>query len=82
LGVSAATADEFSENPRDIYQVVLNEIDRLLITVENIQHTEFVAYFKCFGISHSDYCREKYATAAHSLEGDFAKVLQESERTI
>jgi hypothetical protein len=58
LGVSAATADEPSENLRDIYQRVLNEIDRLLITVENIQHTEFVAYFKCFGISHSDY-REK-----------------------
>jgi hypothetical protein len=58
LGVSAATADEPSENPRDIYQLVLNEIDRLLITVENIQHNEFVAYFKCFGISHSDY-REK-----------------------
>jgi hypothetical protein len=59
LGVSAATADEPSENPRDIYQLVLNEIDRLLITVENIQHTEFVAYFKCFGISHSDYRQEK-----------------------
>ncbi len=59
LGVSAATADTPSENPRDIYQLVLKEIDQLLITVENIQHTEFVAYFKCFGISHSDYRREK-----------------------
>jgi hypothetical protein len=59
LGVSAATADTPSENPRDIYQLVLNEIDQLLTTVENIQHTEFVAYFKCFGISHSDYCREE-----------------------
>jgi hypothetical protein len=59
LGLSAATADTPSENPRDIYQLVLNEIDRLLTNVENIQHTEFVAYFKCFGISHSDYRREK-----------------------
>jgi hypothetical protein len=59
LGVSAATADTPSENPRDIYQLVLNEIDRLLTTVKNIQHTEFVAYFKCFGISYSDYRREK-----------------------
>jgi RNAse (barnase) inhibitor barstar len=59
LGVPAATADEPSENPRDIYQWVLNQIDRLLITVENIQHTEFVAYFKCVGISHSDYRQEK-----------------------
>jgi hypothetical protein len=30
LGVSAATADTPSENPRDIYQLVLNEIDWLL----------------------------------------------------
>jgi RNAse (barnase) inhibitor barstar len=59
LGVSAATADTPSENPRDIYQLVLNEIDWLLKNVENIQHTEFVAYFKCLGISHSVYCREK-----------------------
>jgi hypothetical protein len=59
LGVSAATADTPSENPRDIYQLVLNEIDWLLKNVENIQHTEFVAYFKCLGISHSDYCREE-----------------------
>jgi hypothetical protein len=59
LGVSAATADEPSENPQDIYQLVLKEIDRLLINVENIHHTEFVAYFKCYGISHSDYRREK-----------------------
>jgi len=59
LGVLAATADTPSENPRDIYQLVLNEIDWLLKNVENIQHTEFVAYFKCLGISHSDYCREE-----------------------
>jgi hypothetical protein len=59
LGVSAATADTPSENPRDIYQLVLNEIDWLIKNVENIQHTEFVAYFKCLGISHSVYCREE-----------------------
>ena len=59
LGILAATADTPSENPRDIYQLVLNEIDWLLKNVENIQHTEFVAYFKCLGISHSDYCREE-----------------------
>jgi RNAse (barnase) inhibitor barstar len=59
LGILAATADTPSENPRDIYQLVLNEIDWLLKNVENIQHTEFVAYFKCLGISHSVYCREK-----------------------
>ena len=59
LGVSAATADTPSENLRDTCQQVLNKIDWLLITVENIQHTEFVAYFKCFGISHSDYRQEK-----------------------
>jgi DNA-directed RNA polymerase subunit F len=70
LGVSAATADEPSENPRDIYQLVLNEIDRLLITVENIQHTEFVAYFKCFGISHSDYRREKNMQQRLTLLGE------------
>jgi hypothetical protein len=58
LGVSSLVTDEFSENPRYIYQVVLKAIDQLLITVDNIQHTEFVAYFKCFGLSHSNYCRK------------------------
>jgi hypothetical protein len=58
LGVSSLVTDEFSENPRYIYQVVLKAIDQLLTTVDNIQHTEFVAYFKCFGLSHSDYCRK------------------------
>ena len=72
LGVSAATADEPSENLRDIYQLVLKEIDQLLITVEDIQHTEFVAYFKCFGISHSNYRRKAEMQRLTILE----KVLQ------
>jgi hypothetical protein len=36
-------------------QSILKEIDYLLINVQNIQYTEFAAYFKCLGISHSEY---------------------------
>jgi hypothetical protein len=72
LGVSSLVTDEFSENPRYIYQVVLKAIDQLLITVDNIQHTEFVAYFKCFGLSHSDYCRKAEMQRLAILE----KILQ------
>ena len=72
LGVSSAATDELSENPQGIYQVVLKAIDRLLISVENIQHTEFVAYFKCFGMSHSDYRRKAEMQRLTILE----KILQ------
>ena len=48
-------ADIHSENSRDARHKVLEEIDRVLLDVDDIQHTEFVAYFKCLGISHSDY---------------------------
>jgi hypothetical protein len=72
LGVSSLVTDEFSENPRYIYQVVLKAIDQLLTTVDNIQHTEFVAYFKCFGLSHSDYCQKEEMQRLAILE----KILQ------
>jgi Holliday junction resolvase len=62
-----------SENSRNTCHKVLQEIDRLLLNVDDIQHTEFVAYFKCLGISHSDYrkkvdLQQRLAVLARILE--------------
>jgi hypothetical protein len=46
-------------NSSAIYEKILQEVDRIIMRVQNIQYTEFVAYFKCLGLSHSDY--RKYA---------------------
>lgn len=48
--------DKPHETSYVVDQSILKEIDRLLINTKNIQYTEFVAYFKCLGISHSEYC--------------------------
>lgn len=44
-----------SESLVGMRQKILEEIDKLLKEIKNIQHTEFVAYFKCLGMSHSIY---------------------------
>jgi len=46
-------------NSSAIYEKILKEVDRIIMGIQNIQYTEFVAYFKCLGLSHSDY--RKYA---------------------
>jgi Txe/YoeB family toxin of Txe-Axe toxin-antitoxin module len=48
-------SDKHSEILKSARRKVLKEIDRLLRNIKNIQHTEFVAFFKCFGMSHSIY---------------------------
>ena len=62
-----------SENSRNTCHKVLQEIDRLLLNVDGIQHIELVAYFKCLVISHSDYrkkvdLQQRLAVLARILE--------------
>jgi len=58
VNMQLPNADEHHESHESNCQKVLKEIDRVLKKVKNIQYTEFVAFFKCLGLSYSVYRKE------------------------
>lgn len=54
-GWFANASHEHSSTLQIACQTILEQIDDLLKKTPNIRHTEFVAYFKCIGMSFSEY---------------------------